>query len=248
MDDLQYLIWAGVAAAMVGLSKGGLPTVGMLSVPILSLFMSPVKAVVMLLPIYIISDMVGLWLYRKNFSVINLKILVPAGVGGVLVGWLTAALVSDMAVKMMIGLMGVGFVLNAWRKRNTAQAPSPARWGKGLLWGGLSGFTSFISHAGAPPFQVYLLPQQLPKLVFAGTSTLFFAVINLAKLGPYHALQPYGPAELMGALVLIPFALLGTVVGAYLTRKIADDWFFKWVQLGLLAISVKLIVDVMGAM
>jgi hypothetical protein len=169
MDDLHYLIWAGVAAAMVGLSKGGLPTVGMLSVPILSLFMSPVKAVVMLLPIYIISDMVGLWLYRKNFSAINLKILVPAGVGGVLVGWLTAALVSDTAVKMMIGLMGVGFVLNAWRKRNTDQAPSPARWDKGLFWGGLSGFTSFISHAGGPPFQVYLLPQKLSKLVFAGT-------------------------------------------------------------------------------
>jgi hypothetical protein len=35
--------------------------------------------------------------------------------------------------------------------------------------------------------------------------------------------------------------------GAYLTRKIADDWFFKWVQVGLLAISVKLIVDVIRA-
>jgi uncharacterized membrane protein YfcA len=247
MGDLHYLIWAGLAAAMVGLSKGGLPTVGMLSVPILSLFMSPVKAVVMLLPIYIISDMVGLWLYRKNFSAINLKILVPAGVGGVLVGWLTASLVSDTAVKMMIGLMGVGFVLNAWRKRNTAQAPRPASWKKGMLWGGLSGFSSFISHAGGPPFQVYLLPQKLPKAVFAGTSTLFFAVINLAKLGPYHQLQPYGTTELTGALVLIPFALVGTVVGAYLTRKIADDWFFKWVQLGLLAISIQLIVDVIGA-
>jgi uncharacterized membrane protein YfcA len=247
MDDLHYLIWAGLAAAMVGLSKGGLPTVGMLSVPILSLFMSPVKAVVMLLPIYIISDMVGLWLYRKNFSAINLKILVPAGVGGVLVGWLTAALVSDTAVKMMIGLMGVGFVLNAWRKRNTDQAPSPARCDKGLFWGGLSGFTSFISHAGGPPFQVYLLPQKLSKLVFAGTSTLFFAFINLAKLGPYHQLQPYGPAELTGALVLIPFALIGTVAGAYLTRKISDDWFFKWVQIGLLLISLKLILDVIRA-
>ena len=221
MADANYLIWAGLAAAMVGLSKGGLPTVGMLSVPILSLFMSPVKAVVMLLPIYIISDMVGLWLYRKNFSAINLKILIPAG---------------------------VGFVLNAWRKRHTAQAPRSASWKKGLLWGSLSGFTSFISHAGGPPFQVYLLPQQLPKLVFAGTSTLFFAVINLAKLGPYHALQPYGQVELMGALVLIPFALVGTVAGAYLTRKIADDWFFKWVQVGLLAISIKLILDVIGAM
>ncbi|WP_353238021.1 sulfite exporter TauE/SafE family protein [Limnohabitans sp.] len=247
MDDWHYLIWAGMAATMVGLSKGGLPTVGMLSVPILSLFMSPVKAVVMLLPIYIISDMAGLWLYRKNFSAINLKILVPAGVGGVLVGWLTASLVSDTAVKMMIGLMGVGFVFNAWRQRNTAQAPSPARWGKGLFWGGLSGFTSFISHAGGPPFQVYLLPQKLSKLVFAGTSTLFFAFINLAKLGPYHQLQPYGPAEMTGALVLIPFALVGTVVGAYLTRKIADDWFFKWVQAGLLLISLKLILDVVRA-
>ena len=244
MTDANYLIWAGLAAAMVGLSNGGLPTVGMLSVPILSLFMSPVKAVVMLLPIYIISDLVGLWLYRKNFSVINLKILVPAGIGGVLAGWLTASLVSDTAVKMMIGLMGVGFVLNAWRKRHAEQAPKPASWRQGMLWGSLSGFTSFISHAGGPPFQVYLLPQKLSKLVFAGTSTLFFAVINLAKLWPYHTLQPYGTNELMGAFVLIPFALVGTVAGAYLTRKIADDWFFKWVQVGLLAISVKLIVDV----
>jgi uncharacterized membrane protein YfcA len=51
----------------------------------------------------------------------------------------------------------------------------------------------------------------------------------------------------MGALVLIPFALVGTVAGAYLTRKIADDWFFKWVQVGLLGISVKLIADVIRA-
>jgi uncharacterized membrane protein YfcA len=106
MVDANYLIWAGLAAALVGLSKGGLPTVGMLSVPLLSLFMSPVKAVVMLLPIDILSDMVGPWLYRKNFSATNLKILVPAGVGGVFVGWLTASLVSDTAVKMMTGLMG----------------------------------------------------------------------------------------------------------------------------------------------
>jgi uncharacterized membrane protein YfcA len=47
--------------------------------------------------------------------------------------------------------------------------------------------------------------------------------------------------------VLIPFALIGTVAGAYLTRKISDDWFFKWVQIGLLLISLKLILDVIRA-
>ena len=247
MNDPHYLMWAALAAGMVGLSKGGLPTIGMLSVPILSLFMSPINAVVMLLPIYIISDMVGLWLYRKNFSAINLKILIPAGLGGVLVGWLTASLVSDTAVKMMVGLMGVGFVLNAWIKRKNEQAASPASWGRGSLWGVIAGFASFISHAGGPPFQVYLLPQKLPKIVFAGTSTLFFTAINLVKLAPYHQLRPYDTEQMMGAVVLIPFALIGTVVGAYLTRKIADEWFFKAVQIGLLAISLKLIADALQA-
>ncbi|PUE57421.1 hypothetical protein B9Z45_08060 [Limnohabitans sp. 2KL-17] len=240
-------MWAALAAGMVGLSKGGLPTIGMLSVPILSLFMSPINAVVMLLPIYIISDMVGLWLYRKNFSAINLKILIPAGLGGVLVGWLAASLVSDTAVKLMVGLMGVGFVLNAWIKRKNEQAASPANWGRGSLWGVIAGFASFISHAGGPPFQVYLLPQKLPKIVFAGTSTLFFTAINLVKLAPYHQLRPYDTEQMMGAVVLIPFALIGTVVGAYLTRKIADEWFFKAVQIGLLAISLKLIADALQA-
>ena len=247
MNDPHYLMWAALAAGMVGLSKGGLPTIGMLSVPILSLFMSPINAVVMLLPIYIISDMVGLWLYRKNFSAINLKILIPAGLGGVLVGWLTASLVSDAAVKMMVGLMGVGFVLNAWIKRKNEQAARPASWGQGSLWGMVAGFASFISHAGGPPFQVYLLPQKLPKIVFAGTSTLFFTAINLVKLAPYHQLRPYDTEQMMGAVVLIPFALIGTVVGAYLTRKIADEWFFKAVQIGLLAISLKLIADALQA-
>ena len=242
----SYFVLAGLASLLVGLSKGGLPTVGMLAVPLLSLFMSPIKAAVLLLPIYIISDMVSVWLYRKNFSAPNLKILIPAGVLGVFIGWLTAAFTSDSAVKLMIGFMGVGFCLNTWL-RKTPQDKQPVDSKKGWFWGTVAGFTSFISHAGGPPFQVYLLPQKLPKLVFAGTSTLFFAVINLAKLGPYHQLQPYGPTELAGALVLIPFALVGTVAGAYLTRKIADDWFFKWVQMGLLAISLKLIAEVLQA-
>ena len=76
MDGFFWL--ASLAALLVGLSKGGLPTIGMLAVPVLSLVMSPVKAAVMLLPIYVISDMVSVWLYRKEFSVPNLKILVPA--------------------------------------------------------------------------------------------------------------------------------------------------------------------------
>lgn len=239
----SYFLLASLAAFLVGLSKGGLPTVGMLAVPLLSLFMSPVKAAVLLLPIYIISDGVSVWLYRKNFSAPNLKILIPAGVLGVGIGWFTASITSDSAVKLMIGCMGVGFCLNTWL-RKTPQDKQAADPKKGWFWGTVAGFTSFISHAGGPPFQIYVLPQRLPKLEFAGTATLLFAVINAAKILPYQQLQPYSFDDLMRAADLMPAALIGTVVGAYVTKKIADVWFYRLVQAGLFIVSLKLIADV----
>lgn len=238
-----YFLLAGLAAFFVGLSKGGLPAVGMLAVPLLSLAMSPVKAAVLLLPIYVISDLMGIWLYRRDFSAPNLRILLPAGILGVFIGWYTAAMVSDRAITFMIGALGVVFCLNVWlRKKANARAQAPHA-GKGWFWGTVAGFTSFISHAGAPPFQVYMLPQKLPKAEFAGTATIVFAVINAAKIWPYQNLRPYAAETLWSAATLIPFALVGAVGGAYLTRRIAEVWFYRLVQISLLAVSLKLIAD-----
>lgn len=242
--NFDHFSWlAGVAALLVGLAKGGMPAIGMVAVPLLSLSMSPVQAAVLLLPIYVISDMVGVWLYRRAYSAVNLRILIPAGVTGVVVGWLTAAMVSDRAITLLIGLMGIGFCLNMWLRKNGNAPPQPAHVGKGWFWGVVSGFTSFISHAGAPPFQVYMLPQKLPKAEFAGTSTILFAVINAAKIVPYQNLRPYSTEMLWSAAAVVPFALIGTVAGAYATRRIADVWFYRLVQAGLFAVSVKLVAD-----
>lgn len=234
---------AACAALLVGLSKGGLPAIGMLAVPVLSLVMSPVQAAVLLLPIYVISDLMGIYLYRRDFSAPNLRILLPAGVCGVVVGWLTASLVSDRAITFLIGAIGVAFCLNAWLRNSAAAQAQPVDALKGWFWGTLAGFTSFISHAGAPPYQVYMLPQKLPKAVFAGTSTIVFAVINAAKIVPYQTLRPYSLDMLQTAAQLIPFALVGAVSGAYLTRRLADAWFYRIVQGGLFVVSLKLLWD-----
>lgn len=239
--DSAYLPYAALGAVLVGLSKGGLPATGTLAVPLLSLVMSPIKAATLLLPIFVISDAVGVWLYRKNFSPWNLKVLIPAGVFGVFVGWLTASIISEKMVTLLIGVIGVVFCLNTWLRKKPQGLPTPSTLLPGLFWGSLSGFTSFISHAGAPPYQVYVLPQQLSKTVFAGTATLVFAAINLAKVLPYQNLRPYQMADLMDAVVLIPFAIGGTFLGAVLTKKIPDVLFFRLVQIGLFAISLKLI-------
>ena len=71
-----------------------------------------------------------------------------------------------------------------------------------------------------------------------------FTFINAAKILPYQLLQPYAMADLISASALVPSALIGTVIGAYVTKKIADAWFFRLVQIGLFLISIRLIADV----
>lgn len=230
-----------LSAFLVGLSKGGLPAIAMLSVPLLSLHMSPIVAAVLLLPIYILSDVVSVWLYRKQFSPANVKILIPAGILGVLVGWATASSVSDRMVSLMIGVMGVSFCLYTWLGKGAQKPPARISTAKGLLWGTLSGFTSFVSHAGGPPFQIYILPQRLPKMVFAGTTTLVFAAVNLAKIIPYSMLHPYTASTLKVSLLLLPIAAFGTVVGKKLIERLSDKWFFLAVQIALFVLSIRLI-------
>ena len=186
--SVYFLLAAIPAAILVGLSKGGLPVVGMLGVPLLSLVISPVESAALLLPIYVITDMFGLYAYRHKFDRKNLMILIPAGIFGIFIGWATSSIVPEAAVTLLVGLIGIVFCLNNFFRRNHEMQAKPPKLGAGLFWGMVSGFTSFVSHSGAPPYQVFVLPQRLEKMVYAGTTTIMFAAINAVKLIPYWAL------------------------------------------------------------
>ena len=237
----SFLPLAMLGAFFVGLSKGGLPAVAMLSVPLLAFRIDPLTAAALLLPIYLVSDVIGIWLYRRHFDARNVKILIPAGIAGVLVGYLLAPHVSTDTMNVAVGLIGVSYVLRYWFFTPKNTQPKPARLLPGLFWGTLSGLTSFISHAGAPPYQTYVLPQKLPKLVFAGTTQFVFTVINLAKLPPYLALGQFPEMDLKAILILIVAAVAGAIIGAKLTRIIPEAAFFATVRMALFILSISLI-------
>ena len=212
----------------------------MLAVPILSLTMNPVAAAGLLLPIYILSDMFGLWAYRRNFSLPNLRILVPTTAIGVVAGYLTAGLVSDRWVTALIGAIGLIFALNMLIRRTEPPQTGPD-WRRGLLWGSLTGFTSFISHSGAPPFQVFVQPQRLEKLVYAGTATVLFAWVNAIKLPAYWALGQVNPGSLrITAFLAIP-AVLSVFAGLHLVKIIPQDLFYRLITWALLLVSLRLL-------
>jgi uncharacterized membrane protein YfcA len=242
-DLWSILPLALLGAFLVGLAKGGLPVIGMLAVPLLALYIEPMIAAALLLPIYLISDAFGVWIYRREFSRRNLVILVPSGVAGVGAGYLAAPYLSVTMLNLMIGLIGIGFVVYGWILQPVQGQPRPARLLPGLFWGAMTGITSFVSHAGAPPFQVYALPQRLPKMVFAGTSTILFAAVNFAKLPPYLALG-YFPRLDWGAMSLMAVAAIcGVWVGKRLTHILPERVYYTTIRLALLVISLKLITD-----
>lgn len=241
--DVLFYVIACLASFVVGASKGGLPMVGVLSVPLLAQVMDPIAAAALLLPVYIISDWVGLWAYRRDYDRRNLAITVPAMIFGVGIGWATAHVVPERMVTLLVGLIGIFYCVNAVLKRNVTEA-RPADIPRGVFWGTIAGVTSFVSHTGGPPWQIYVLPQKLPKMVFAGTSTIAFAIINAVKLLPYWALGQFNTGNIELALMLSPVAVVGAIVGYKATALIPQKQFFQLVEIALAVLSVKLIFDV----
>jgi uncharacterized protein len=220
-----------------------MPIVGVLAVPILALTISPVAAAAILLPIFIVSDMYGLYLFRRDYDARNLAILIPASLVGVGIGWATASITSEAAVTLLVGLIGLAYCANVAFAKGRERPPRTADVPGGIVWGGLTGFTSFVSHSGAPPFQMYVLPQRLEKVSFVGTSTILFAVVNLAKLGPYYVLGQLSADNLTAGAWVLPVALAATWLGARLVRVVPERTFYAVVEVALFFVSLKLAYD-----
>lgn len=243
---MEFWIVAGLAAFMLGLSKGGVPMLAMLSVPFMSIFMAPTMAAGLLLPLYILADTYAIYLFRKAFSVKNLKIMLPGAVVGVLAAFFSVSVVPGDAIKLLVAGIGFYYLINSVRNRMSGVERQPKQAGvrPGLFWGTLAGFTSYISHAGGPPFQAYVLPQKLDKMVYLGTTTIFFAVVNLMKLPPYIVAGQITWESLPDAMWLAPCTLLGAWSGARIARVLPQKVFFILVELALAAVSLKLVYEV----
>ena len=243
MDGTIFWIVAVAAAICVGLGKGGVPVITALGVPVMSLVVSPVFAAGLLLPVFIAADIFGLIAYRRNFRWDVLRIVMVVMPLGVLIGYLTVDLVSEAMVTIILGLIGTIFALAMMLRRPVDGAPRPARLGPGVFWGTITGFTSFVSHSGAVPYQVFVLPLKLDKLTFAGTMIIAFAYINLIKLIPYYALGQLNVENLRTAAILMIPAAISVYAGVWLIRVIPEKLFFRLIVWALLILSLKLIYD-----
>lgn len=246
MADAAFFAVAVPAVLISGISKGGLSGLGVLAVPMLTLVMPPGEAAGLMLPILCLMDLFGLWAYRGIWSRSQMRVILPGAILGIGVGVLAFGHLDDDAVRAVIGLIAILFSINQWLKpllqRKLAETPPPST-AKGLFWSGVSGFTSFLAHAGGPPLLIYLLPQRMEKMMLAGTTVVLFGVVNFVKLIPYFWLGQIGGANLSASLILAPLAPVGIWMGLWLTRRVAEVWFYRVSYALLFVAGVKLLYD-----
>lgn len=243
MVDPWFLGVAIPAVLLTGIDKGGFAGgAGVLIVPLLALVVSPLQGAGIMLPILLLMDLIVLKAYWRQWDRPTLRLIAIGGLFGLGVGTLTAGMLTEAAVRLLLGVLALAFALNYWfgPKQFAARAASVP---KGLFWSTLGGFGNFIAHAGGPALNIYLVPLRLEKMAFLGTATAFWALLNYAKLPSYIALGMVTMDNFRTALLLLPFAPLGVWIGYRLQGRVSTAGFYRVVYVMMTVVGAKLAWD-----
>lgn len=243
--DIAFIICALIAVVISGLAKGGFAGVGALAMPVMALAIDPVRGAAILLPILIVQDAVSVWAFRKTWDGTVLVVMLPGMAVGIVIAYVFAARVPETTVLGALGFISVLFGLQRlWMERGgkTPVASSSPLW-VGTLFGVASGFTSQIAHAGSPPFQMWVLPRRLPRDMLVGTTAIAFATMNWMKVPAYAALGQFTRANLTITALLVPVALVSTLAGVALVRRIDPARFYTLIYVLMVLLGLKLIAD-----
>lgn len=245
--DMEFGFWvmAVLAVLITGIGKSGFAGgVGIVAVPMLAVYVSPVQAAAIMLPLLIMMDLfsVRAWWGKQRNDL--LKQLLPGAMLGILIGYLLFDLLDDATIKLGLGVMSIAFAL--WNlikpKENSArQRSTPAALGQ--VAGAVGGFTSFVAHAGGPPLNIYLLSLKISRSEFLATTVMAISTINLVKLIPYGLLGQFSLGNLKMALVLAPLTWVGVKLGLWIQSRISDQVFYRTMYWLLGVLGAKLIYD-----
>ena len=241
-DPFFYLV-SVPAVLLLGISKSGFGTgFGALATPMMALAVTVPQAAAIMMPLLFVMDILGIRALRNELDRPLLKFLLPWGLLGTVIG---AILFGLLDPKLVAGIVGI-FTLLAVAQRllfpPRADRPPPPRW-VGRILTTVSGFTSFVAHAGGPPISAYAIPLKLRPVVYTATMAYLFFYINLAKWIPYGILGLLDLRNLLTSLVLMPLAPLGVWIGVTLARRIDPVLFYRLVYAGLFLTGVKLVWD-----
>jgi len=244
--DFLFFVVAIPAVIFAGISKGGFGSgAAFAATPLLALILEPGQAVGLMLPLLMLMDVTALKPYWRKWDGRIARLLILSAIPGVAVGALVYKVANPDVFRLLIGAVALGFVaFQLGRKSGViGVAPRPLGPVAGAVAGAVGGFTSFISHAGGPPFAVYLLSQKIDKTTYQATTVLSFWAINLMKFIPYLFLGIFTWQSALVDLMLVPAAIVGVWLGVKAHNVMPERLYFAVTYVLLTLTGAKLVWD-----
>jgi uncharacterized membrane protein YfcA len=250
--DLSIWQWVLICltSIVIGFSKTGIAGVITIMIPVMAIIFGARESTGIVLPMLCFADILAAVYYRRSADFKCILRLLPWALTGFVVALLVDHLVPVRAFKFLIGICILGGIIimlwNEFQLRKTAEKPtkddeentpkgelSIIRVLKQALFGIAGGFSTMIGNAAGPVMSVYLLSMRLPKLSFVGTTAWFFLIVNYLKI-PVQALA-WNNISVNGlklGILMIPFILIGALLGIYMVKK-ASEKFYRYLVLGM---------------
>ncbi|EPJ45671.1 MAG: hypothetical protein OFPII_26860 [Osedax symbiont Rs1] len=221
--ELLVLLSAGLITGFSKFSVGGM---GLLILPVIMIVFPGPQALGIIIPMYLITDLLAISSYRKNINWRLLAKLLPLCFAGILIGsWflshLDAKQFSWMLATIILGMLVLGFVLDRLDS-NVLRHPMSA-----MLIGFLGGVVSMISNAAGPLFSIYFLEQKLTKQAYVSTRSWAFMLINICKIPILLSMGLLTYETALISLQAVPGLVIGAFLGYWLLGKLQLTQF-KW--------------------
>ena len=242
------LLFGLTAALLFGVSKTGVPGVGMLGV-LLMLFAFPGEEKLSsgaVVPMLIAADCFAVWYYWRYADWGRIKQLLPTVVIGLCLGTAFMCWIDHRPFRILLAAMIFALVafeqLRRWRNWNTFPK---SRWFARSM-GMLTGFTTLVGNAGGPVMTIYCAAQNFNKHDFMGTMAVFFFMINIVKLplmgGVVPGLNLITPETLWFNVLILPGLLVGVVLGRRLFHVIPERYFMPCVLILNMLVPIQVIL------
>ncbi|MDR1923606.1 MAG: sulfite exporter TauE/SafE family protein [Planctomycetaceae bacterium] len=229
--SLSVIVTGLIAAAFFGMSKTGVPGLGILGVIVmLSAFEGAEKlSSGAVLPLLVIADSFAVWYYWRGADWKRIRFMLPSVFIGLIGGTIFLYWVNDHNFKIFLSVLVVVLVSFEIVRKLFRLTMVPKSKIFAWIMGLLAGFATQAGNAAGPVMSVYLAAQNMNKKDFMGTWAVFFFIINVTKLpligGIIPNLNMITLDTILLDFILLPGLLVGVLVGRRVFMVVPEKYF-----------------------
>lgn len=240
--SIYHWILFATCSFLIGVTKGGVPGVSTISIPIFAAIFGGKMSTGIMLPLLIIADVIAVRHYYKFVEWGYLIKILPSAIAGILIALWVGNYVNDGTFKTIMAVTILFCILLLIFKKKSSDILNSDSSTFSVVFGVLGGFATMIGNAAGPIFSIYLLATKLPKKSFIATGAMFYFTLNLFKL-PLHIFvwESISISSAAMNVLVIPVIILGGIFGIWVSKHIPESTY-RWFVIGTTILSAILML------